>query len=60
MIPDDAGSLVLIVDDKLESVAMVISFPGDISVDDDPSAEAEGVSEEVLHLRLGRKEASNF
>ena len=58
--PDDAGFSVLIVDGKLESVAVFISFSGDISVDDHPSAEADGVSEEVLHLRLGRKNASNF
>ena len=60
MTPDDAVFSVLVVDGKLESVAMVISFPGDISVDADPSAEADGVSGEVLHLRLGRKKASNF
>ena len=41
VIPDDAGFSVLIVDGKLESVAMVIEFPGEISVDDDPSAEAD-------------------
>ena len=29
-------------DGKLESVAAVISVSGDISVDDDPSAEADG------------------
>ena len=60
MILDDAGFSVLIVDGKLELDAMVISFPGDISVDDDLSAEADRDSVEVLHLHLGREKASNF
>ena len=55
MISDEAGFSVLSVDGKLESVAMIISFPGNTSDDDDPSSEAEGDSEEVLHLRLGQK-----
>ena len=40
------GFSLLIFDGKLESVAMVISFPAAISVDDDPSAGADGVSQE--------------